>query len=1148
LVLIFFLGVATAIMPDLGVIWSRQALTGCSIVSFSVIMLYLGGNFFSTLVAIEFSSIIVYLLDKDDTIHSARESAMRAEFAKHLEAIAEPPSGESRSSGEQSTYTSYLHYQKERRDLRSSLIGNNRGSFSFDASPSRTDPLTGLASLEIALAENSTQPASGRGSGGGFEVRSNDSMRIKFMRDSAPPNHGVDESRRKQLIKYHHMRLEERKAYKEEIRFNAHFTLTLLRAGLFSRDFEVRAKVEAAQLTGAAVVTEDSSQKEDTAEEEEGILRRNSSRGTWKNKVGWVNSNRESFKTEAARQIWALASAKGYTASKLSPHAMGCFTVGIRSSISSILIALNVYCDVYAIPSRPDSSNKKNYVSQENWDLLFGLGADTGRTILDLRDDLTELNEWLGKLNNDRQYPYIAASVVDGINFDDFLNLFSSRKQRESKYKELKDDVGFSTFWDRMTEIAKESPQYKDSMASSTSSNYAAFGNDIYGMINSFRDAGFMEMCDEMHSKTLGLPNTDKGIISALEKTGDELCTQTALDLIWEFVWKDHPEGITWPLFERWMSTIKDGRTEHYGELEKKRIFDDLTKTKENNYKAQETLSKELWCDPDNFRRLGEGRFPQWKAMVESVTAYEQDSEKVVQVLRKNSAWVAAERLLGRHILEFSTRGDDEDWSDGIIGEISDLMCKGKHTPANKAIVFQNWEFDADTRMQECKAKVGAIIQELEAMGLMHRIKHYKGKLPNLEEYFSAPSRVDYNACFLAAEYLNRLVSQGEEANRIQENIMEVSLIRDRLVMGTRQRQILNSDELRKIYYLNKEEQAKKKIEANKNGEQQAIYDAQSSGKLKRVPIKELENEEAASDDDDEIELSFTRTGHHAQSVGAKELPQVKIDEALKISEGYTTYIFNTCLVCSSTIEFYIQGIRGRNHDHESLEKISQGVICQEVVHFLIRFPLTPINPAKPKEPVIAFNPIPNAFIVRGLDAKDKEQIHVFYATSDEERDRWVAILNSRSQRYVDHLKHNFEVAIEEEDNTPQSGTIRREIELQKTMSNLRSQQSSRQKSVNRGVVGIFGTLEREKKSEVMLQEDDEIDESLWETYISYYDDLIDFVGHNKVAALDHWYTKGKEEGRIWPTVPAVASPRAPSSELLPEDTDPLGSPLLSHI
>ena len=99
--------------------------------------------------------------------------------------------------------------------------------------------------------------------------------------------------------------------------------------------------------------------------------------------------------------------------------ALGSVRVGIRAEVDKLLMMLNVYCDVYAIPCMPrdmaSGSTKTNYITQKEWDALFGLGGDNGRTIIDLRDDLTKLSFWLGKPNNSRQYPYFAGTVVTAL-------------------------------------------------------------------------------------------------------------------------------------------------------------------------------------------------------------------------------------------------------------------------------------------------------------------------------------------------------------------------------------------------------------------------------------------------------------------------------------------------------------------------------------------------------------------------------------------------------------------------------------------------------------------------------------------------------------------------------------------------------------
>lgn len=205
----------------------------------------------------------------------------------------------------------------------------------------------------------------------------------------------------------------------------------------------------------------------------------------------------------------------------MGPTALSRVNNFIKAEIDKLLVSLNVYCDVYAIPCKPTVDRKgyarTNYIDQHQWDQLFGLGGHDGRTIIDLRDDLVALRFWLGKPNNARLYPYVAGTLADGIKESDWLHLISTMKQRDAVYKQLKDNVGFTTFWDRMTEIAKSNPKYRDVMVNAECSNYGVFGNSAFQMINSMRDNGLLELCDDLHGKVFGLPNTNKGVASGLE-------------------------------------------------------------------------------------------------------------------------------------------------------------------------------------------------------------------------------------------------------------------------------------------------------------------------------------------------------------------------------------------------------------------------------------------------------------------------------------------------------------------------------------------------------------------------------------------------------------------------------------------------------
>jgi len=473
----FFFGFFTCIMPDLGQIWSRQAVTGLIFISASIILAVLVGAGVYTASKAEFASILVYLLGKDDTIHQARQNAMRCEFFHHLKDIAEPPDGsESVSSRSTCDYKSYIAWQKDRRALRDVLTGAmvpdstavvTVSDVESTTMPMRRDKRSESIShanlLPVSAATGSTEGGGGTGSGTGIQIEVVGGTRVKLVYDrNVETADAGPATLLSQCRSYSMMRSREAKAYFDEIRFGAHFSLTLLTAGLFARDFEIRAKVEASQLDsidGKDEHGEDSVLVEGSV----GDLEASTIRRTWQDKKDWVNSDRESFETPMARQIWEMSSAQGYAATVMDGEATGIVKACIRGQVDNLLVSLNVYCDVYAIPCRPTIDKtgytRTNYIDQEQWDQLFGLGGTDGRTIIDLRDDLVKLKFYVDKANNDRIYPYYAGSLVDGIKESDWLNLISTMKQRSAVYKELKENVGFTTFWERMTEIAKNSPK-----------------------------------------------------------------------------------------------------------------------------------------------------------------------------------------------------------------------------------------------------------------------------------------------------------------------------------------------------------------------------------------------------------------------------------------------------------------------------------------------------------------------------------------------------------------------------------------------------------------------------------------------------------------------------------------------------------------
>ena len=115
--------------------------------------------------------------------------------------------------------------------------------------------------------------------------------------------------------------------------------------------------------------------------------------------------------------------------------------------------------------------------------------------------------------------------------------------------------------------------------------------------------------------------------------------------------------------------------------------------------------------------------------------------------------------------------------------------------------------------------------------------------------------------------------------------------------------------------------------------------------------------------------------------------------------------------MCSSTIEFAIQGQTVHKttaaaefqRETTELDEVAEAAsrVSQEVVHFVVQYPLVPMNPARPTEPVVPFLAVPNSFIARGLDSKGEEKTHVFFTDSEESRDKWIKLLNTRSSRCV---------------------------------------------------------------------------------------------------------------------------------------------------
>lgn len=217
------------------------------------------------------------------------------------------------------------------------------------------------------------------------------------------------------------------------------------------------------------------------------------------------------------------------------------------------------------------------------------------------------------------------------------------------------------------------------------------------------------------------------------------------------------------------------------------------------------------------------------------------------------------------------------------------------------------------------------------------------------------------------------------------------------------------------VFYLDEKAHQKRVIEAIRSNDLDKIHDSQCTGKLVRVPIALLNNEQNRTESEDQnlvLVRSETAGGmrlSHMEDPDDMDDQRANLQEAIQSHrlEKYHAYIFNNCFMCSSNITFAIESEASLRASSGTPE---QSTVSQEVVHFLLKFPLEPCNPKHPREPVQAFGALHNehAFIVRGKDAKDHPQIHVFMTESDAERDQWIALLNRRSMKHEEAMEKDF--------------------------------------------------------------------------------------------------------------------------------------------
>lgn len=457
------------------------------------------------------------------------------------------------------------------------------------------------------------------------------------------------------------------------------------------------------------------------------------------------------------------------------------------AQVDSFLRSVEIFSQ-YADPRTGDGKvlDTTPYISEEDWKRLFCLDSTGGRTILHLRNDMRELSKWLSKMRNDRMSPYVAAAVVDGLNPEDWTNLQASRKLRESTLKRLHGDVAFTTYWERMTEVIKEQPPFSSKEYKSANWDFIKFGQDAFQMVNNMRDGGFMAICERLHSKAMGLPATSKGVLAAFDAVSDDLYLGAAMETVWEVkVEREGETEMSLATFKAWMedvNTIEDGR---FGESEIERMYQQLLRSMKRHLDGDHKgLCKEWWVEPSSVRNLGDGRFPGWRSIAESL------GEAAIELISVHQKWRYARAIQGEG---------------GLYSQCKVLMDKGLHAPADKTIVFKNFEFDSKSHMEACAKEMEGIVAKCGEMGLHEMVpdektggtkdegslKEANCKLSHLQEYFSSPDRVDYNVCWLAANRLMQMSLRAQDRNKSMELELEAVLIQQRLMIGTAQREVM---------------------------------------------------------------------------------------------------------------------------------------------------------------------------------------------------------------------------------------------------------------------------------------------------------------------------------------------------------------------
>ena len=138
--------------------------------------------------------------------------------------------------------------------------------------------------------------------------------------------------------------------------------------------------------------------------------------------------------------------------------------------------------------------------------------------------------------------------------------------------------------------------------------------------------------------------------------------------------------------------------------------------------------------------------------------------------------------------------------------------------------------------------------------------------------------------------------------------------------------------------------------------------------------------------------------------------------------------MFNNSIVCSSMFEFQVANtatvsdlvFQDSMRDSVSATTEAESKVAQEVATHLVEFKNIITNRTLSNQKLhdyktaVIFGPIPNAFMVRGMEPKrrkarsdglagghDDEAVHVFLAKDKAIRDEWIQLINTQAEIYA---------------------------------------------------------------------------------------------------------------------------------------------------